>query len=152
MLAGARAAGGAHAGKTGDRREEATDVERLTAPRVHGLVRQSGERQHAAERRGDEVGGLPMRAGAGAAEGRERHLHEPRVGDDEVGVVEMQVGETAGCLGLDDQVGSRGEAPVRRLIGASVEVECESRLAAVVPPVEQPTAGGGIVRAHGRPV
>src|SRR3954447_22059272 len=91
---------------------EAGDVERLAAPRVHRLVRHPRQRERAAERGGHEVRGLPSGAWTGAAERRERHLHESWVRAGEVGVIETEPFEPARALRLDDQVGVRGELAV----------------------------------------
>ena len=102
------------------------NVEGLAAPRIDRLVGKAGERQHAPERGGDEVGRLPLGARPGAAERRERHLHEARVRRRRGRAWSSpSPARRPGRSGLDDEVGPLGQSPVvgATLIGLEVHVD-----------------------------
>ncbi len=149
-LADPLAAGGPDRGEGADRRDEAGDVVGLATPGVDGLVGEPGQGEDAAEGRRHEVARLPAGPGSGSPEGRERHLDQLGVQRDEVGVVDAPSGQRTGSLGLDDEVGPFGQAPVAAAAGLRRKVKVEADLGPVVPPVEQPAAGCGVLRAHGR--
>ena len=111
-------AGGVHAGEAADARHQRAERQVLATPRADGLVGRARDAEHAAQRAGDEIARLPVGARPGAAERRQRDLHQRRVGRREVVVVEAELGEAARRLRVDDEVGrarpGAGRRPRRR--------------------------------------
>ncbi len=105
-----------HAGEPTDRCHERAEVHVLASPRVDGVVGRPRNAQHATQRPGDEVTRLPVGAWAGATEGRERDLDEPRVDLDQRIVVQAQFGEPSRRRRFDHEIGALGQPPIRRSV------------------------------------
>jgi hypothetical protein len=66
-------------------------------------------------------------------------------------MVDAQLGQPPRRLRLQDEIGALGQRAVAVAPRLGGEVEGHALLAAVVPPVEQPTASGRTGIPHGRP-
>ena len=151
VLAGSIDPRGAHSRQSADGGHEAAEVVRLSTPRVDRLVGQPRQGEDATEGGGNQVTGLPAGPWTSSSEGGQRDLDQPVVVRYQIGVVETEIRQRAGSLGLDDEVCRFRQSPVAGPTGVGRQVEAEAHLGTVVPPVEEPAPGIGVLGAHRRP-
>ena len=151
VLSGSGLASIPHAGEPADGRHERAEVHVLASPRVDGVVGRARHAQHATERPGHEVLGLPVGARSGAAERGERDLDEPRVHLDERIVIQAQLGEPPGRRRFDHQIGALGQPSIGAPACLARQVVDDDVLAAVEPPIQQTTTCGDGRVGHRRP-
>src|SRR5439155_27213720 len=122
------------------------DVSGLAAPAPHGrqrVVVVAARPGRAAAGENGEVGGVFQGAGAGAAEGSDRH-HD-QIGPDaaQVVVVEAQFLQTARSLSLDEDVGAGHQVTEAPDAVVGPEVDGDAPFAGVVVPEVQALPGVG---------